>query len=666
MTNEQIELLSKQLFKKEYLEQNHQIVSNFIADMKAHLKAGEFEEIRNEYNRIDSVLKNEETMAAGLMIISMAETNYNMQKRLNNGLGYETFLAEKKDMFATLKQYLIAYNSPRNYENVNTFKEEKINSSKDKMQKLSVALESEKNKPEPDQKQIKTYEMLIEVYQCQIEIIQSIGDFTQENSWAAFQKNYEKWVDIKIEELQQKLFKEYKENKQKVPKPTPTPIPKDNRKEIEKVEEMIEKLSKAKPLTEEEKVKLNKNIDEANKKIIELEKKIQKANGDLKTLYPELTEEQLSDIEAEGLKYGDQELDQQLMQYNIKPINKQLDELKNIVKEKNEQLNLKPENLKAYEKIRDAYNKMRDDISDELGNILKDHPEDDPNRLNNFVTQKLEAHENYHDLDSYENKDKMIKELKEDIITLAKEKSKELPAPIEEQNKGNLFLKCLAGAGGFAAGVGISAVAGAVPVLGATITIYAGARMVYQTGKLICNIATKINKGQEPKVITKIKEKVPEKIQKAAKILFDKPKNPYMKWFVNGASLGYLTDQVFDISGKIGNAISGPAGSNTVTPTPTQTGNATPVDPIGDTMSMTDVYSGKSIDLSSLEYGYSNSYADTPVHLMQELGKGAVYDKSNVVDGVEWLHFKSLDGDGYAWFPKDKIEALLTTTTRSR
>ena len=64
-------------------------------------------------------------------------------------------------------------------------------------------------------------------------------------------------------------------------------------------------------------------------------------------------------------------------------------------------------------------------------------------------------------------------------------------------------------------------------------------------------------------------------------------------------------------------------------------------------------------DLSSIKNGYVSSYSSDPVSLMTSAGKGAFFDKVNVVNGKTWVHFTQANGAGYAWFPaEDVMDAL--------
>ena len=67
----------------------------------------------------------------------------------------------------------------------------------------------------------------------------------------------------------------------------------------------------------------------------------------------------------------------------------------------------------------------------------------------------------------------------------------------------------------------------------------------------------------------------------------------------------------------------------------------------------------KPVDLSSIKNGYVSSYSSDPVSLMTSAGKGAFFDKVNVVDGKTWVHFTQANGAGYAWFPAEDVMKAL-------
>ena len=271
-----------------------------------------------------------------------------------------------------------------------------------------------------------------------------------------------------------------------------------------------------------------------------------------------------------------------------------------------------------------------------------------------------------------------------------------------EKKEEKIWLKALAGSTGFITGIGLNVAVGTVPILGAGLAIYSGARTLYNTTNLVCNISTKINKGNEPKIITKIKEKIPNKVKETSKLIFEKPKNPYLKWFVNGMTLGYTMDKIFNIhkslapskleNQAIPNTNLNPqentipnqttATSTPTTPTPipkqeniatsipqkeittttitppTQTINATSAQEI-----INNLKAGTTINISELEYGYAGP-GQKAVHLLNERGINAVFDKTNTIDGQVWIHFKQENGAGYAWFPKEQVEEIMQKTLK--
>ena len=343
-------------------------------------------------------------------------------------------------------------------------------------------------------------------------------------------------------------------------------------------------------------------------------------------------------------------------------------------------------------KIKEAYYKIIDDVVNNFDNGF-DFENSTVQQLDDKIKELVENHERYSDLKNWENFEKLDKELKEDINKKLVNKLKRTQKAAEEKNQNKIWLKALAGAAGFAVGVGINAAIGAVPVLGSCIMVYAGARSLYQAGKLGCAIATKINKGVEPAIITKFKDKIPEKIKKAAAIAFEKPKNPYAKWFVNGASLGYMADRIFDISGRIGNLMKpqvAPTQAPSPSPEPTAetTGNGIKTDwseydrgivrgttkPVVDPTPepvvpvptpepiIPEIQPGDVIDLSGLQNGFASSYGTGYTSLDVTRGVGAIFDKSNVVNGETWYHFLQPNGAGYAWFKKSDIDELLKAT----
>lgn len=301
----------------------------------------------------------------------------------------------------------------------------------------------------------------------------------------------------------------------------------------------------------------------------------------------------------------------------------------------------------------------------------------------------------------------LLQELQEDILShLHFYQAKKTPKSTTEKKKEEkIWLKALAGSTGFIAGIGINIAIGTVPILGTGIAIYSGARTLYNTGKLICNISTKINQNTEPKIITKIKKKIPAKVIKTSKIIFEKPNNPYLKWFVNGMTLGYTLDKLLNLHEKLiisnqnkrpientnlNQTKSEPLKSEihkeqSITPTPTKApssipkqetpvmSNVTASNPIKkEAINTTTVQetinnlkTGTTINISELEYGYAGP-GQKAVHLLNERGINATFDKTNTINGEVWIHFKQENGAGYAWFPKEQVEKILQKTLQKR
>ncbi len=475
---------------------------------------------------------------------------------------------------------------------------------------------------------------------------------------------------------------------------------------LEKLEENINK--------EKQKLgKLQGEVDRAKRELIALEDQKLDKNWD-----PRLTEAQKDELKIARFFPGSQEYNRYLREHGITPVEDMAKLEEKIKQEENSLSDIKTklgikteqENLKE---IKEAYEEIKNTV---ISEVQKSINEDKAfkklsgseliDKVEELINDKVTNHEKIDTLKKWSNSDKLTKELKEDIkaeISLTKKK------PKNEGSNEKLWLKGLAGAAGFVAGIGVNMAVGAVPVLGTGLALYSGARLLYNTGKLACSIATKINKGNEPKWISSIKNKIPEKVKKIAETIFNKPKNPYAKWFVNGMSLGYTVDRIFNIHGKIGEAFNGnkptaggdnPIGAKdtepsteapsnqqadtstpskdvpdpskdvpepskisktTKTPKPKPTPSAQEINPI--ITPEPSFTTGEVMDISGLEYGYAGP-GQQAVHLLNERGVGAVFDKMEIINGQEWVHFKQANGAGYAWFPKEQVEELLTNVVK--
>lgn len=363
------------------------------------------------------------------------------------------------------------------------------------------------------------------------------------------------------------------------------------------------------------------------------------------------------------------------------------------------------QNMKAeLDKLKDIYQSYIsafEDISNSISKaIAKDQSFENLNsrgkerKVNQMIDGNLNLYDAVKNFDRWDNPEQLKMDLKNDI-------QKEIlnPKKVVVENKGkdiNKWKKALVGGLGFAAGIGLEIVLKTHPVLGTVATAYTLARTVYNASKLTCSISTKINKGNEPKIISGIKSVIPAKVQNIAKTIFEKPNNPYFRSFVNGLSLGYTSANIYQrfiapqpdttVTVVDEDKLTAPTPTETPTPTPTPNTSVTeaaatapkvtttptatvttaPVAPT--TPSTPDVptfKTGNVMDISGLEYGYAGP-GQPAVHLLNNRGVNAVFDKTNVINGQTWVHFKQANGAGYAWFPKEEVEEMLTSVSSGR
>lgn len=380
--------------------------------------------------------------------------------------------------------------------------------------------------------------------------------------------------------------------------------------------------------------------------------------------------------------------------------------------EKKENTATEIQNMKAeFEKlinIYQSYADAKDDISHSIRKAIdKDESFENLNargkkrKLEQLIDGNLKLYDAVKNFERWDNPKKLKDELKNDI-----QKEVLTPKKVVVENKGkdiNKWKKALVGGLGFAAGIGLEIVLKTHPVLGTVATAYTLARTVYNASKLTCSISTKINKGNEPKIISGIKSVIPAKVQNIAKTIFEKPSNPYFRSFVNGLSLGYTSANIYQrfIAPQPDTTVtvidedkltapttptetptSTPSASVTetvttapkVTTTPIATATTTPVastaPSVPDVSNVSSVNiptfkTGNVMDISGLEYGYAGP-GQPAVHLLNNRGVNAVFDKTNVINGQTWVHFKQANGAGYAWFPKEEVEEMLTSISSGR
>lgn len=463
-----------------------------------------------------------------------------------------------------------------------------------------------------------------------------------------------------------------------------------------------------------EKAKSSANQD--RKKVIEIMDK-----NTLKVLDKKFTEDKLKTDKYKNLLAWDNvsKLVEELKEDIIKNSNLEgISEIKKIETyihfyedelEKKKSTEIETQNMQVeLDKLIDVYQSYKDaerDISHSIRKAIdKDESFENLNargkkrKLEQLIDGNLKLYDAVKSFDRWDNPKQLKDELKNDI-----QKEILTPKKVVVENKGkdiDKWKKALVGGLGFAAGIGLEIVLKTHPVLGTVATAYTLARTVYNASKLTCSISTKINKGNEPKIISGIKRVIPAKVQNIAKTIFEKPSNPYFRSFVNGLSLGYTSANIYQrfiapqpdttVTVIDEDKLTAPTPTETPTPsasvtetvattpkvttTPTATVTTAPV--ASTTPSVPDVSNvssvniptfktGNVMDISGLEYGYAGP-GQPAVHLLNNRGVNAVFDKTNVINGQTWVHFKQANGAGYAWFPKEEVEEMLTSVSSGR
>lgn len=450
----------------------------------------------------------------------------------------------------------------------------------------------------------------------------------------------------------------------------------------------------------------NEDIEKINKQIEELERKQKKFKG----LLPKgietykwdknLTDSQKEELWGKGILPGTKEYEDKLVELNIISDKRKANEIRKKINEGHQRIDYiessksNNQRLAELQKIEKSYVDAIEEISNEVINNIQIDDNMTEEEINKIIRDNIDnitkTNKDVENFKLWSNEGKLTEEAKEDIEKAVKEKleknkeketdpeiidpiepetpevEEEKPEElidepddeitIEPQKDGKLWLKALSGAAGFAAGVGLNVAVSAVPLLGGVITVYAAARTIYNVAKLVNNITTKLNKNQELAMITEIKNKIPEPVKKACKAIFEKPKNPYAKWFVNGMSIGYLADRVFNI--HEGLTAKADTISNTEPITNDISGQSAPGN-LETIPNLAEINIGDSVDLSSITHGYASSFGEGFTSLDTTRGVGAIFDTTNMVNGKLWYHFLQPNGEGYAWFPKEVIDEAL-------
>lgn len=374
--------------------------------------------------------------------------------------------------------------------------------------------------------------------------------------------------------------------------------------------------------------------------------------------------------------------------------------------DKDENTEIEIQNMKAeLDKLKDIYQSYIsafEDISNSISKaIAKDQSFENLNsrgkerKVNQMIDGNLNLYDAVKNFDRWDNPEQLKMDLKNDIYKEILDPKKEKGVVKNNGKDINKWQKALIGSLGFVTGIGLNVALKSHPVLGAVATVYTLGRTVYNASKLTCSISTKINKGNEPKIISKIKSIIPVKVQNIAKTVFEKPSNHYFRCFVNGLSLGYTTANIYqrfiapqpdttvtvvDDDKLTTPTVDTPTPDTTVTPTPvvTEAPKVSTPDPVVATTSVPSTpvvpdvsnvtpsfNTGDVMDISNLEYGYTGP-GQHAVHLLNNRGVNAVFDKTNVINGQTWVHFKQANGAGYAWFPKEEVEEMFANVSSGR
>ena len=72
-----------------------------------------------------------------------------------------------------------------------------------------------------------------------------------------------------------------------------------------------------------------------------------------------------------------------------------------------------------------------------------------------------------------------------------------------------------------------------------------------------------------------------------------------------------------------------------------------------------EIKSGAILDISGIKEGFVSSVSNSPVSLITEVGKNVEVDRIISANGIDMVHFKQLNGKGYAWFKLSDVQQYL-------
>ena len=276
-------------------------------------------------------------------------------------------------------------------------------------------------------------------------------------------------------------------------------------------------------------------------------------------------------------------------------------------------------------------------------------------------------------LDNYVNPQKIKEELYKDIIDAVK------PKKVEKTIKQpKLWTKVLAGAAGFAAGLGASC----VPGVGTIRMGIFGLHLFHEGAEIVASAFPESK-------ITKLYNEAKKRYQNTiiAKAYNKLRSHPLIRISLGGFTVGYVAGNVYElIKGEtLLETLKGD--TSKINPGDVAIDEPVPEEPIieekptieeipvvEDIPTIEEVpiiepitpQPGEKFDLSSLLMGYGSPDAENMVNLMESLGKEVVFDKAvELPNGKIMWHFKRLNGAGYAWFDSEVVQELLSNQTNT-
>lgn len=401
----------------------------------------------------------------------------------------------------------------------------------------------------------------------------------------------------------------------------------------------------------------DKTLEEINNKISILENK---KNNSKKYTINEISAKQREILEKiqelEKLNNDRQIKDNEIKNKETK-YNKKITELEKKLSELGKNEKYTKEEL---EEIRDAYRKIESDISNELQKWINSDDFDNVNNqekeLSDLIKNGIKGHKDYEKLNKWENKDKLEKELAEDIrkkLDLEKEKDK-------TKNKGKKEKTWLKSAAAFGVGFGLGFATSFVLTPPVAIGVTIGVRLAIPATEKICN-----------KIVSKVDPEKHPKIHNGAKKITEFLSKPTVKKYINLATAG------FGVGYGIGKATQalGLFENNSPSLNPTDSSNQFSETPgldktgekIGESISdqieqATEMVNdkipervslgiGNHIDASGI-MGYVDSYGNGKTTIIKELAQNAeIVGKNN---GMVLL--QSADGDPLGWFKAEDLK----------